>query len=142
MDDNALLEEWKLTIKVQMHFNELILKFRTGSISVLTVMFAAAVTSFKLVGQDLAVDLRWVICMLLFFWLALFCLDYYYYNKLLLGSVEHAKKFDGALFDGASNKSLTASISDEVSSRWSNLCVILFYLVPTLPVLGFLCVSK
>ena len=68
--------------------------------------------------------------------------DYYYYNKLLLGSVEHAKKFDGALFDGASNKSLTASISDEVSSRWSNLCVILFYLVPTLPVLGFLCVSK
>mgnify|MGYP006091024261 CR=1 FL=1 len=139
MDDNALLEEWKLTIKVQMHFNELILKFRTGSISVLTVMFAAAITSFKLVGQDLTVDLSRVVYMLLAFWIALFVLDYFYYNKLLLGAVKHADKFEGALFDAGANKSLTTSIKEEVSTRWSKFYIIIFYLLPAIPLMWFLC---
>jgi len=74
-----------------MHFNDLLLKIRTQSL--------AAVAAFATVGgvllkdEGISHELRWgtltaVFIALCVFWVAIWILDFTYYNRLLLGAVK------------------------------------------------------
>lgn len=92
IDIDYLKEEWKTTIETQMHFNDLIIKFRS---IVLSVFITGLGIAFSFSDKFSATaDLYFLLTLALAFWICCFLLDYFYYQKLLLGAVRHANKFD------------------------------------------------
>jgi len=95
-----LLEEWKVVIQTQMHFNDMIMKMRTTVVSVVLAVFGAA--AYSLQHKNLMLE----ICNIKFhaavpiigFGLAMligiFVLDYFYYYKMLLGAVKRSYQID------------------------------------------------
>jgi len=85
-----LFETWKECEKVAMHFNDLLIRLRTQSLA--AVAAVATVAGVLLKGDSIGNDLRWgtllaVLTFLALFWLAIWVLDFTYYNRLLLGAV-------------------------------------------------------
>ena len=66
-------------------------------------------------------------------WLSSFLIDIFYYQRMLLGSVAQASKFDNnEVLSQKGHFGLTACISQHVSARTSNILIILYYLLPLL----------
>lgn len=92
-DNNILLREWEKSIDTQMHFNDLIIRFR----SIILSVFIAGLGFIYGISKQIPLvkkDTYILIGLALVFWICCFILDYFYYHKLLLGAVNHAKKFD------------------------------------------------
>ena len=96
-----ILEEWKTVIETQMHFNEMIMKMRTTTVSVVIGIFGAAayslqynifIPTFDFLGLKHASF--FIILLGLGMLIGIFFLDYFYYFKLLLGAVERGKEID------------------------------------------------
>jgi len=134
-----LKEEWKTTIETQMHFNDLIIKFRSVVLSVfLTGLGVVYGFSDKLNNND---SLYFVLILAFVFWICCFVLDYFYYQKLLLGAVKHAKKFDeNEFFKKKGLFGLTKRISFEISGFLTKTLIRVFYLLPlvVLAILAFI----
>lgn len=138
-DMEYLKEEWKTTIETQMHFNDLIIKFRSVVLSVfITGLGVVYGFSDKLSIND---NLYFVLILAFVFWICCFILDYFYYQKLLLGAVKHAKKFDeNEFFKKKGLFGLTKRISYEISGFLTKTLIWLFYLIPliVLAILAFI----
>jgi hypothetical protein len=85
-----IFEVWKEYEKIAMHFNDLLLRIRTGGLAAVTAV--AGIASVVLKG-DVQPQFRWetltaVLIVLSLLWIALWVLDYRYYNRLLLGAVD------------------------------------------------------
>lgn len=83
-------ETWKQYQAVAMHFNDLLMRLRSAS---LAAVGAFAAIAGVVVKTDVAPDLRWgtlagVFLLLASFWLAMWVLDFQYYNRLLIGAVD------------------------------------------------------
>jgi hypothetical protein len=125
-----LLEEWKITVQTQMHFNDLIIKFRS---IVLSVFIGALGIIFGLVEKfNLSNKLaNKAFLFAITFWLCCALLDYFYYNRLLIGSVRHARKFDtNTELKKIGLFGLTETISFHVSEMASKILILSFYLIP------------
>lgn len=87
-----LLDVWKEHEKVAMHFNDLLLRLRTQSLAAVAAF--ATVAGILLKGESSGgADFRWgtlsaVFTVLSIFWLAIWILDFMYYNRLLVGAVK------------------------------------------------------
>ncbi len=130
-------QEWKTVIETQMHFNDLIIRFRA---IVLTAMITLAGASVVLQQADKIEKSSsiMVVSFLLALWITAFVMDYFYYHRLLLGSVAQAMKFDNSeLAKKAGLFGLTTCIKEAVHPPASKVMVGLFYLIPALP-LGYL----
>lgn len=127
---NLFFEEWKTTVETQMHFNDLILRFRSIVLSVF-VAGLGVIYGLEDVLEKNIIKLDNVYLLPIVFWLSCFIIDFFYYQKLLIGSVEHACKFDEMEFF-KKNKilGLTTSISSKISKSWSNLLILSFYIIP------------
>lgn len=98
-----LLEEWKVVIQTQMHFNDMIIKMRTAGLSVLIAVFGGAAIAIgqypdrfiEIARRDFHVSAP-IIFFGLVLWLAIFLIDYLYYHKCLLGAVERGYEIDKA----------------------------------------------
>jgi hypothetical protein len=82
---------WKEYEGVAMHFNDLLIKLRTQSLAGIAAVSALVGIFSKDGGPDLHLD--WVVAEAIFaamlaFWLAIWCLDMLYYNRLLSGAVK------------------------------------------------------
>jgi hypothetical protein len=85
----SIFEVWKEYEHIAMHFNELLIKLRMqalGGIAAISVL-----VGFLSKG-DTPEDFRWgilagVFFILALFWIAIWVLDFWYYNRLLLGAV-------------------------------------------------------
>ena len=139
-DMEHLKDEWKTTIDTQMHFNDLIIKFRSVVLSVfLTGLGVVFGLSKKMGSND---NLYFILTIAFVFWICCFLLDYFYYQKLLLGAVKHAEKFDeNEFFQKKGLFGLTKSISFEISGLLSKSLIWIFYILP-LVVLGILVHNK
>lgn len=80
---------WQEYEKIAMHFNDLLMRLRTQSLG-----GVAAIAAFAgvIVHGDVPANLRWPVlagafALLLVFWVAVWVLDFKYYNRLLLGAV-------------------------------------------------------
>ncbi len=141
-DMEALTKEWEVTIKTQMHFNDLIIRFRSIVLSV----FIAALGFIYGVTKQLGLtngDFMLLISLAFVFWLCSFLLDYFYYHKLLIGSVNHAMKFDeNDFFKKKGLFGLTKRINFEIEANTAKMLIWSFYLMPIVSVLAILMYKK
>ncbi len=135
-DPESCLEEWKTTITTQMHFNDLIIKFRSIVLSVFIAGLGLIFNAYKN-KEIFGLELMVLVSMALVFWIACFILDYFYYHQLLLGAVRHAKKFDdNEHFRKVGMYGLTKRVGLAVGLFQSKLVIWCFYLLPTMAVVG------
>ncbi|MFI5201134.1 MAG: hypothetical protein ACHQNE_01945 [Candidatus Kapaibacterium sp.] len=133
---NAYIEEWKQTIATQMHFNDLIIRFRTIVLTAFsTIIGALAViaTTFSSVPSagHTAPSFSGVYWILFSLWGVAYMVDACYYHRLLIGSVAHAMKFDkNAKLRSAGLFGLTSRIGEEVRPGWSYFLIFIFYAAP------------
>src|SRR5688572_9649785 len=87
--------EWQVVIGTQMHFNDLIIRFRTLTLATFAALVGAALTLTK--TANLApLEMTLLLAIPGVFWVTAWLLDYFYYHRLLLGAVAEAAKFDEA----------------------------------------------
>jgi hypothetical protein len=135
-DPEACMEEWKVTVNTQMHFNDLIIKFRSIVLSVFIAGIGLIFNAYKsreIVEGELIV----MVAMALVFWLACFLLDYGYYHQLLIGAVRHAQKFDdNEHFRKAGHFGLTKRIALNVGVVQTKVVLWCFYMLPIVAVVA------
>jgi len=140
-DAKVFLEQWKAVIDVQMHFNEIILRMRTTGVSVVIAVYGAAALS---IGQfpwkfldvfDYRVHPSAAILAFgLLLLMSILAVDYFYYYRLLVASVEMGERLDkqmeGRTFSGVPFLGLTTLISTRVTRWRARLTLWLFYGLP------------
>jgi hypothetical protein len=129
-DQESLSKEWEVTINTQMHFNDLIIRFR----SIILSVFVAALGLIFAASKQATItvhDINLLLSIALVFWLSCFILDYFYYHKLLMGAIKHAEKFDNSeFFKKKGLYGLTSRISSEISPPKAKIFIWVFYLFP------------
>jgi hypothetical protein len=135
-------EVWKEYEKIAMHFNDLLMKLRTQSLGGV----AAIATLAGIVAKtDLTPALRWGVMASAFlllnaFWLAVWILDFCYYNRLLNGAVDALVEIEAASKTSATLDQLNLSTRiEEVvgtqrrarssSGRWWFYSIVSFALI-------------
>ncbi|MBK6765324.1 MAG: hypothetical protein IPG71_03105 [bacterium] len=122
-------KEWSEVIEVQMHFNDLIIKFRASTLTVLAALFGGSIALLRLSPGDVSIELIYGVPLL--FWATAFLIDFFYYHRLLLGAVEQAKKFDkNPLLKRYGLCGLSQCVSKHVHPTLSNILLFLYYFVP------------
>jgi hypothetical protein len=86
----SLFEAWKEHQQIAMHFNDLLMRLRSQSLAAVGAL--ASVAGFAFHGQETANATNWHALFAAFgalcvFWVAIWILDFMYYNRLLLGAV-------------------------------------------------------
>jgi len=137
-----VLSEWKTVIATQMHFNELIIRARTTGVSVVMGVYGAAALAIGQYPRQY-LDLRGfkvhvaaaIIVFGLLLLASIFVLDFFYYYRMLIGAVRRGEEIDDAysdrVVDGSKLFGMTRLISKEVSRCRAILCLIGFYLCPS-----------
>jgi hypothetical protein len=106
-----LFRTWKEYERVAMHFNNLLIRLRTQSLGAVAAFATLAGVALR---GDVPVQVRWgtlaaTFFLLAFFWLAIWILDFAYYNRLLLGAVKELIAIEKASSDGVGLKQITLS---------------------------------
>lgn len=119
-----LLEAWKQTVAVQMHFNDLELRIRNFAITLLLAAGGGAAYSLKekifftLPGGNTDTHVSVLILSFgLLGWIAFYLMDRFWYHKLLYGAVNHGRLIEEKFGDVLSFLRLTGAIGQE-SSMW------------------------
>ena len=124
------LKEWQVIIETQMHFNDLILRFRSITLTAFIVLIGATVAIEKIPSISKS-DILLIASIPATFWVTAFIMDFGYYHRLLLGSVAEALKFDNSEFLKSYGLfGMTSRISEEVHPPTSKLLVFFYYFVP------------
>jgi hypothetical protein len=125
------MKEWEIVIQTQMHFNDLILRFRTILLTVFATIAGALVTLSRVAPTALKTgDYNALGYLLLAFWILAYFIDIFYYHRMLLGAVAQAAKFDDAEpFKKSGYFGMTRSISNHTSIN-SSFIVSFFYIAP------------
>lgn len=138
-----IIDEWKLVVQTQMHFNEMIMKIRAGIVAVVYAVFGAS--AFVLQYNDLWTNIYGfnahpsygliVIGITILF--GIFYLDYKYYYRMLIGATNRADEIANEFknFGGRKYFSLSIDIREAISKKKgaSKKFVKLFY---SLPIVG------
>lgn len=101
---SLLLATWEKHEKIAMHFNELILKIRIQALGALAAIVTVSGILLKTLSSESRIPwglLAIVFFVLFLFWLAMWLLDFLYYNRLLTGSVESLLILEDAINSGS-----------------------------------------
>jgi hypothetical protein len=101
IDPQAL---WSKYEDIAMHFNDLLMRLRTQSLGAVAAI-STLVSIFANQGNTSSSQ-QWFVGAFLFvamllLWIAIFCLDFFYYNRLLNGSVRALTALERCICDGA-----------------------------------------
>ena len=126
---NHTFDEYKLSIETQMHFNEILMKFRSFGIAAVVAIYSYAITrdlsnvplSLQLVQVSQA---QLVACAGVFLAIGFAAIDFLYFFPLLLGAVDRS-----TTIEEFTAFRLTSSITLKVSRKRAYLSVILIYTV-------------
>jgi hypothetical protein len=88
---------WKEYEELAQHFNDLLMRLRSQSLAAVATFATAA--SVLLKADAIGTDVRWDTLAVVFgslavFWLAIWLLDFFYYNRLLLGAVDALEEIE------------------------------------------------
>lgn len=132
------IEEWKIVIKTQMHFNDMIMKVRTATISFVVGVFGAAAyilqyhILLKILGHTIHASVMVIITGIAML-SVMFVIDYCYYFKMLIGAVKVGYQFEEEFKQiGGTHKffTLSSAIRNSIGkSGRSKYYVIIFYSV-------------
>lgn len=128
---------WEKYEETAMHFNDLLIQLRMRSLA----GTAAAATLVGIFADGVAEDAYygWLIAAaffvaMLFVWAAIFCLDYFYYNKLLWGAVNAITELEENTANG--NPTTKINLSTSIKGQFavgkkgdSNFGVNAFYII-------------
>lgn len=128
------MDEWKTVIGTQMHFNDLILRFRSVVLTAF-VAFMGAIVALEKTLNLFGSERLLIVGIPLTLWIAAFILDFFYYHRLLLGAVGQAMKFDDSVMKKYGLFGLTNCISNHVHPPTSRVLVCIFYIFPFLAAL-------
>jgi len=107
---------WAKHEGIAMHFNDLLMRLRSQSLAGIAAI-STLVGVFTREGvADIHLD--WLVATALFIamafsWIAIFALDYFYYNRLLLGAVEALKQLERKTTTAAMPINMSTLIEDE-----------------------------
>ncbi len=88
-DRQVLIEAWKQSVAVQMHFNDLAMRIRAFALTLIAALITAqSLTQVQIVWLPTAAALG---C-----WIAFYFMDRWWYHYLLLGAVLHAQQIEEA----------------------------------------------
>lgn len=125
-----LQREWQTVVQTQMHFNDLVIRFRSMTLTAFAALVGAAVALGQLTNLPER-DKIIVMALPIAFWIAAGILDLGYYHRLLLGAVAQAAKFDGEpALASLGLFGMTARITRTVRPFTTAVLVISYYLVP------------
>lgn len=133
---------WAEYEKIAMHFNDLLMRLRTQSLAGIAAI-SALVGLFSNTEGGTVAQLDWLVAEAIFiaigaFWIAIWCLDLLYYNRLLSGSVRAITKLEGQTkpdmaFDGEIDMSTTIEAEFKRSpwalKKWHYFGPIAFYVI-------------
>lgn len=86
-------QAWQKSIDVQQHFNNLEMQVRNFAITVLAGVIGAAAVVYK----ESLTSSKLILWVGLLVWIAFFLMDFYWYHRLLHGSVKHAQSIEDRL---------------------------------------------
>jgi len=138
---NAYMEEYRLVIETQMHFNDLIIRFRSFTLTAYTTIFAGVLAFGKFGAANGELDIVAVLLLSLIpnlLWLSAFIIDLKYYHRMLNGAVKQARKFDNSFLSKWGLFGMTTTISKNANLKSSKKLVVVYYL---LPVVGFFLIA-
>jgi hypothetical protein len=95
-DGWPILEVWSKYEKIAMHFNDLLLRLRTQALGAVATL-AAIIVIFARAGAETHTNwemISFAFVMLSMFWVAVWLIDFQYYNRLLQGSVASLVKIE------------------------------------------------
>ncbi len=123
--EDSNFESWKVAQETAKHFNGLILDFRTKSIIALvgTTSIVSAVISKFIEPSYLLLSIA--LFFIYLFWKCFQFLDIYYYNNLLLGTIDNIKILESRSKNSTSETKL--SLSEDISRKTSEIVPKLFY---------------
>lgn len=98
-----LFDAWKEYQRIAMHFNDLLMRLRSQSLAAIGALASVAGFAFK--GEAGAAATNWhaltaAFAALSVFWVAIWALDFLYYNRLLLGAVRALISIENASAQG------------------------------------------
>lgn len=129
-------KEWSAVLGVQMHFNDLVIRFRAMTLTAFGAFVGAAVAIGQIANLSEG-DRKIVLALPIAFWIAAGILDLGYYHRLLIGAVAQAAKFDeNPKLKELGFFGLTENIRNTVRPFTTKVLVILYYLVPLVSVGG------
>ena len=81
---------WAKYEDIAMHFNDLLMRLRSQSLAGIAAL--ATIVGILAKGELGSLSVSWFVAMVIFFamalfWIAIWCLDFLYYNRLLRGAV-------------------------------------------------------
>ena len=124
------LKEWEVTINTQMHFNNLIIRFRGLTLTAFAAFFGAILAA-DITNKLSESGFFIILTILAIFWITSLILDFGYYHKLLLGAVKQSYKFDDSNYlKKMGFFGITTCISKSVHPPTSKVLVLLYYLLP------------
>jgi hypothetical protein len=117
-----LLDAWEKHENIAMHFNDLILRIRIQALGALTAVVTVGGVFLKPTTPEQHLPwglLTCVLGVLLLFWIAIWLLDFRYYNRLLLGSIDSLLALESAINNEGKNIEFNMShkIEDAVLGR-------------------------
>lgn len=116
---------WKEYERIAMHFNDLLLRIRSQSLAAVAAF--ATIAGVLLKTDAVGAPFHWgilsaVFAALAIFWLAIWILDFRYYNRLLLGAVNALIEIEENSRDGKDPPriDLSTKIEEAVKAGWIN----------------------
>jgi len=119
-DPELILDHWYKYEQIAMHFNDLLMRFRTQALGGLTAVGTLAAVFASAKGLA-ASYLPAFFCVLSILWIAAWVLDCRYYSLLLSGAVKEIRRLEKLTDDaGIQRIALSTSIETRATGRWIN----------------------
>jgi hypothetical protein len=88
---------WAKYEDIAMHFNDLLMRLRSQSLAEIAAL--ATIVGVLTKGDVEAVRISWLVAAMIFvamalFWVAVWCIDFLYYNVLLMGAVTALRQLE------------------------------------------------
>ena len=136
---DLLFKEYKLAIETQMHFNDMLWKIRSLTVSVYIVVVSTSIARFTSKIQHTqnaqTYDATVIIVICTFFLAGIALFDLLYFHRMLLGAVERSTKIEELAKSVDIELGITGSINKKVSVSRSCWMVFLLYAFGAVPAL-------
>jgi len=137
---SIIIEEYKLAVKTQMHFNDMIMRMRTTAISVFLALISASAISLQYnmtltICQHVFHASIFIVIMGIVLFVSIYIIDVKYYNQMLIGAVNKTYKMDETFklytIKQSSFLGQATLIKDAIGLPGASKCYIrIFYLIP------------
>src|ERR1700743_2579491 len=99
----SIQELWAKYEDIAMHFNDLLMRLRSQSIAGIAAL--STVVGVLAKGDVASLSISWFVAAMIFvamgfFWIAVWCIDFLYYNRLLSGAVAAISELEAHCADG------------------------------------------